>query len=131
MITATEVTAGKAGDASTAEALLNDMLPAPADVQTAPPPPAAAVPETPSHAPRPDGAQIYGDVSYGTADLVEKVEAAGIEANERLSAPPTECWRISAETERGRWRDEETYFLYVDDSRRRDRDGIDRKTPAF
>src|ERR1700681_1345757 len=54
-----------------------------------------------------------------------------IPAGRSDSLAPIEGWRISVETERGRWRDEETYFLYVDDSRRRHREGIGRKTPAF
>jgi len=66
IITATEVTAGNAGDASCAEALLSDVLP---------PPPSA------------EPVEVYGDASYGTADLVEKLEAAGLEANMKVQPP--------------------------------------------
>jgi len=31
---------------------------------------------------------VYGDASYGTADLVEKLEAAGLDANTKVQ-PPT------------------------------------------
>ena len=85
IITATEVTTGNVGDASAAEALLQDVLPRPASeaaqVQAQPP----ARPESPPQAPEP--LEVYGDASYGTADLVEKVEAAGIEADMKVQAP--------------------------------------------
>jgi hypothetical protein len=83
VITATEVTAGNAGDASAAEALLHDVLPA------------APTGDTEAHAettPRIEAAEnaraeVYGDAAYGTADLVEKVEAAGFEANMKVQPP--------------------------------------------
>jgi hypothetical protein len=77
IITATEVTAGNAGDASAAEALLRDVLPAAPAADTTPPSETTDVPS----------AEVYGDASYGTADLVEKVEAAGIEANMKVQPP--------------------------------------------
>jgi hypothetical protein len=86
IITATEVTAGNVGDASAAEALVRDVLPPPADADDVGQPP-AAVRETPSEAPRSEPTEIYGDASYGTADLVEKVEAAGVEANLKVQPP--------------------------------------------
>ena len=84
IITATEVTSGNAGDASAAEALLGDVLPAePAhdagDANVEAP--------TASEATGNERVEVYGDASYGTADLVEKVEAAGIEANMKVQPP--------------------------------------------
>ena len=74
IITATGVTAGNAGDASEAESLLRDLLP-----PKGPTEPSSAKP-----------AEVYGDASYGTADLVEKVQAAGLESylKVQLPAPP-------------------------------------------
>ena len=85
IITATEVTAGNVGDASAAEALLGDVLPPDVhDAQTALE--ESSMAETPST----ESAEVYGDASYGTAALVEKVEAAGVEANMKvqLASPP-------------------------------------------
>ena len=66
IITATEVTAGNAGDASAAEALLQDVLATCDDAK---------------------GVEVYGDASYGTADLVEKLEGVSIEPNVKVQAP--------------------------------------------
>jgi hypothetical protein len=88
LITATEVTPGNAADGAAAEALLSDVL-------------SPSSPEAPEHKadePRinaPDGEtaakaepmEVYGDASYGTAELVEKLEAAGAVANVKVQAP--------------------------------------------
>lgn len=71
IITATEVTAGNVGDASVAEALLADVL--------------APGPAAP---PGEDKSEVFGDASYGTADLVEKLESAGVEPTVKVQ-PPT------------------------------------------
>jgi hypothetical protein len=84
IITATEVTAGNAGDATVAEALLKDLLPAATDASVAKPNEEQA---TLGEAKQGQKAEVYGDASYGTAELVEKVEAAGIEANMKVQAP--------------------------------------------
>jgi IS5 family transposase len=65
IITSTQVTPGNTADGLVAEALLNDIL---CD---------GAI-----------GAAVYGDSAYGTADIVEKLEAAGIEANVKVQPPP-------------------------------------------
>ena len=81
IITATEVTAGNVGDAMPAETLLSDVLPPEdksSDSQT-------AVMES---AECTEPVEVYGDASYGTADLVEKLEAADVEANTKVQ-PPT------------------------------------------
>lgn len=75
IITATEVTAGNVGDASAAEALLADVLASANDTR----PNEAQDDET-----KPE---VYGDASYGTADLVEKLEGAGIEPNVKVQPP--------------------------------------------
>lgn len=87
IITATAVTAGNAGDASAAPELLEDVLPPPADAGEASQASSVALPETPSGAQTAGPVEVYGDASYGTADLVEKVEAAGIEANMKVQPP--------------------------------------------
>jgi len=74
IITATEVTAGNAGDASAAEVLLADVLTSADDT-------------APSEAKRDEKREVYGDASYGTADLVEKLESAGVEPNVKVQPP--------------------------------------------
>lgn len=65
VITATEVTAGNVGDGAVATELLADVLS-----------------ESTAKADKP--VEIYGDASYGTADVVEKLEQAGAEANVKV-----------------------------------------------
>ena len=85
IITATEVTAGNVSDGSAAVALLKDVLPPPsaeavgAQAETAEP--------QESQAQTTEPVEVYGDASYGTADLVEKVQAAGLEADMKVQAP--------------------------------------------
>jgi hypothetical protein len=72
IITATEVTSGNVADGVAAETLINTEL---------------------DEAKKGDGTKpvdIYGDASYGTADLVEKIEAAGAEVNVKVqgASPP-------------------------------------------
>jgi len=90
IITATEVTAGNAGDATVAEKLLTDVLPVPTNTVQ----PSAALPQTSSEA-QPQPAQAYGDASYGTADLVETLEAAGVEANVKVQPPSARQGKFS------------------------------------
>jgi hypothetical protein len=108
IITATEVTAGNVGDATAAEGLLADILPRRDDAFAEPPGDAFAEPpgdasaetlgdspaETPGEAPAEtpnevpaERMEVYGDASYGTADLVEKLEGAAIEANVKVQPP--------------------------------------------
>jgi len=74
IITATEVTAGNVGDASAAEVLLADVLTTPVHAAS-------------DEAKDDDKCAVYGDASYGTADLVEKLESAGVEANVKVQPP--------------------------------------------
>lgn len=80
IITATEVTAGNVGDGVPAETLLADVLPS-VDGATEPQPaPSESVTTV-------QPVEVYGDASYGTADLVEKLEASGVEANTKVQTP--------------------------------------------
>ena len=111
IITATEVTPGNAGDGSVAEALLADLLlampkngasqaetvpamSATADTTNAPdaPPPS----DDASAASRQDPkAEVYGDASYGSADIVERLEGANIEANVKVQPPSAKSGMFS------------------------------------
>ena len=75
IITATEVTAGNVGDASAAEALLGDILSGAHEGAT----------RGASH----DAAksEVYGDASYGSAELVEKLEDADVVPNVKVQPP--------------------------------------------
>jgi hypothetical protein len=68
LITATEVTAGNVGDAVPAETVLADILENPA-------------------APGERPAEVYGDASYGTADLLEKLESQGVVPEVKVQGP--------------------------------------------
>ena len=92
IVMATEVTPGNASDGSTAAALGDDVLPpsstkdgslADALASTE----AIEVTSSESSDAVPARVQIYGDASYGTADIVDKIEAAGAEANVKVQAP--------------------------------------------
>ncbi len=83
IITATEVTPGNAADGSVGEALLADVL-SPTAKDSAGPLTAEA-PEAPASEASP--VEVFGDASYGTAELVEKIEAAGAVANVKVQAP--------------------------------------------
>jgi hypothetical protein len=103
IITATEVTPGNVADGSVADVLLADVLPSMTQ-EGSPVEAAPAVVEavatatrhaeiTPSEVPS-TRVEIYGDASYGTADLVEKIEAAGAEANVKVQAPSAPAGRF-------------------------------------
>jgi hypothetical protein len=68
IVTATCVTAGNAGDGSVAKELVKEVL--------EPTQPSSAQP-----------VEVYGDASYGTAEIVEHLETAGAEANVKVQAP--------------------------------------------
>lgn len=91
IITATAVTAGNAADGSAAEPLLSDVLNSKGSPGATPPltepaskPPNDSVSDDQAAPPR---VAVYGDSSYGTAEIVEKVEAAGADANVKVQAP--------------------------------------------
>ncbi len=90
VITATEVTPGNAADGSVAESLLADVLSPSAEGEPLAVTGTPAVAETAHGAVRsapPERVEVFGDASYGTADLVEKIEAADAEANVKVQAP--------------------------------------------
>lgn len=92
IITATEVTPGNVADGEVAETLLTDVLP-PTEVPALPESEAGERKAAPSETVSPGETaaepqvQVYGDCSYGTAEIVEKIEAAGGEANVKVQAP--------------------------------------------
>lgn len=107
IITATAVTAGNVGDAEPAEQLIKDVLsgngqPSEAmehgcresfrDAGTLEPrldsETAEALDQTPTLQASSGPIEVYGDAAYGTANLVEKLEAAAIEPNVKVQ-PPT------------------------------------------
>lgn len=69
LIVTTEVTAGNVADAAPAAAMLEEVL--------------VTAKSSPVDAP----VEIYGDSSYGTADLVEHIEEAGAVANVKMQPP--------------------------------------------
>jgi len=85
IITATEVTPGNAGDASAAEALLADLL---TNTVNTPPSDASVQESEP---------EVYGDSSYGTAELVEKLESAGIVPNVKVQPPSSAAGMFTQE----------------------------------
>ena len=100
IITATEVTAGNAGDATVVEALLSDVLPraeaasaeAPDEEQVAAEASLEPGDETASAA---STAAVYGDASYGTADIVERLEGASIEVYTKVQSTPARTGMFS------------------------------------
>jgi hypothetical protein len=108
IITATEVTPGNVADGDAAESLLADVL---AEKPSATPPegetakategrageenPAQKPSEPPSAQPSQPAYEIYGDASYGTANLVETIEGAGAKAHVKVQAPVAPDGRFS------------------------------------
>jgi hypothetical protein len=102
IITATDVTAGNAGDAVAARALLSDVLSEPDDEPPAsgaaarPADSAQSSPTTPSPDKPPSArAEVYGDAAYGTADLVDMLEGANIELFTKVQATPARKGKYS------------------------------------
>jgi hypothetical protein len=97
IITATEVTAGNVADGDAAESLLSDVLSEKpsktsseekrGNVAEAAEERSAQTTKEPSSAATSESAyEIYGDASYGTAELVETIEGAGARANVKVQA---------------------------------------------
>lgn len=91
IITATTVTSGNAGDASVADVILADVIPAERSAPDAAESSEVAASNETAPA-RTDDSQptgeVFGDASYGTASLVERLEAAGLTPNVKVQ-PPT------------------------------------------
>ncbi len=66
VIVASDVTAGNVGDGQAAGPLLDEAITQPEEEKVV---------------------EVYGDASYGTADIVEELEEAGIEANVKVQEP--------------------------------------------
>jgi hypothetical protein len=77
IITATEVTPGNVADGTAAKVLLAEVL--------SPKPRLDALEGAETVKAEP--VEVYGDASYGTAELVEHIEAAGAVANVKVQAP--------------------------------------------
>ena len=80
IITAAEVTAANVGDGSVAKELLADVIaPAPNDES-------ASVERSAVEATTPEPVEVFGDASYGTADVLTHLEEAGAVANVKVQA---------------------------------------------
>ena len=96
IIVATEVTAGNVADGAVAESLLDEVLAhvdagvdadAHPDADADPDPDADPDADADVDADADDTIEIYGDSSYGTAELVEHIEGCGAEANVKVQPP--------------------------------------------
>jgi len=79
IITAVDVTAGNVGDGAAAKSLLADVLVSTPSTEHDKEQEASPADEEPI--------EVYGDASYGTADVVEMLEQAGIEPNVKVQPP--------------------------------------------
>jgi len=87
IITAVDVTAGNVGDGSVAKVLLADVLPSTENDEVQDAVHATAEVQDAAHATAADPVEVFGDASYGTADVVETLEQAGIEPNVKVQPP--------------------------------------------
>lgn len=96
IITATHVTAGNVGDAAAALELLRDVLctpstesaiAPPAEMTIAQEPPSIELPTNVSVTEPEQAAEIYGDASYGSAELLEVIERGGAIAEVKVQPP--------------------------------------------
>ena len=108
IITATDVTAGNVADGDAAESLLADVLAGKpsetssddkqGEVTKALDEGPAQMSQEPSNAaPCESAYEVYGDASYGTAELVETIERAGAKANVKVQAAVAPDGRFSKE----------------------------------
>src|SRR5258708_2611186 len=93
IITATAVPPGNSGDAEAAEDLLADLLPAGQAggenaTRTGTGGPGVALAGPGSASAGDDRAAVYGDAAYGSGELLEKVEQAGLLAGIKVQPPP-------------------------------------------
>jgi hypothetical protein len=94
IITSAAVTAANVGDGSVAKDLLQDVIPTDAEEAAAPAeqapiaaPPAAAIPEASEPedgAAAPEPVEVYGDASYGSAEVLTYLEQAGAVPNVKV-----------------------------------------------
>ena len=83
IITATAVTPGNSGDAEAAAGLLADLLPGDQDHGAG----GTASPASQGAVPGKGQPAVYGDAAYGSGDLLEQVEEAGIDAGLKCQPP--------------------------------------------
>src|SRR5579859_501507 len=89
IITATVVTPGNAGDTSVAAELIDDLLAAGGEDQTAPRHAEPAAPAPAAGEGTNDAVPaVYGDAAYGTGEFLSRLEHAGLEAMCKTSRPP-------------------------------------------
>jgi hypothetical protein len=95
IVTATQVTAGNQGDADAAAGLLADVLGDPrgtGPAETGSP----QGPDDPGQGPDPEPrAPVYGDAAYGKGEVLEELEAAGIEAKVKVQPPVNSGGRLT------------------------------------
>ena len=92
VITATGVTPGNSGDAEAAGDLITDLLPgdqasAASGAGTEAGGPGAAAAAAGTDAADDDQAAVYGDAAYGSGELLERVEDAGIHVGVKVQPP--------------------------------------------
>jgi transposase len=97
IITATEVTAANAGDGESAESLIDDLLNQDENQAARQETANQAAEEGPpvdeqtgsqkTQPPQPAKGEVYGDASYGTAEIVERLEAADVEPYVKVQPP--------------------------------------------
>ena len=94
IITAAETTAGNVGDGSVAKELIADLVPlAPKAPESSDAEPLMAAPVDASAAlvdaatPALEPVEVYGDASYGTAEILMHLNGAGAIANVKVQAP--------------------------------------------
>jgi len=88
IITATVVTPGNAGDTSVAAELIDDLLAAGGEDQTAPRHAEPAAPAPAAGEGTNDAVPaVYGDAAYGTGEFLSRLEHAGLEAMCKTQSP--------------------------------------------
>jgi len=85
IITATDVSAGNQGDAQAAVGLLADILPG--HTGDAPAEGRSDSHQQEQGQEEKQRAAVYGDAAYGTGELLERLESAGVEANVKTQPP--------------------------------------------
>jgi hypothetical protein len=106
IITAAETTAGNVGDGSVAKELLADLVPlVPKEPESSDVEPVAGTPVDEPAAPETATAdaaaaaikpvEVYGDASYGTAEILMHLNGAGAVANVKVQAPAAPDGRLT------------------------------------
>jgi hypothetical protein len=83
LVTATAVTAGNSGDAEPVAGLITDLTDPPAGAATSQSTHTSEASGPAAH----DAAAVYGDAAYGTGEVLEHLEHAGIDAKTKVQPP--------------------------------------------